>query len=408
VNKNNLIQVFEHNKLKIGENGFSENHFKALLEFNEQNNNKYFTPIYKGILFNSYVGVIQIGGLTIEILPKADNSDNKDLWQSVLLHMLKKCRKIQTENISETHLKKKYKSILEAYYELYLQEIEYLLKRGFIKQYKRIQSNQLALKGKLLFCHNIQKNLIHKEKFYCEHQTYNCDHLIHQILQKGLLILKKLNFGSLNDRINRILLEFDSVEKFNIEAKHFFKIKLNRKSQPYEKALNIAKMLILNFSPNINSGNENMLTLLFDMNQLWEEYIYRILYKHKPEGFLIQPQSSNYFWENKTIRPDIVISNASGEQFIIDTKWKILKDNSKPHDADLKQMFVYNLHWKSSKSMLLYPKINQEDSEFGSYHYKHLKNLPNQCKIGFINILINGQIKRGKELSDEIFRKCYD
>lgn len=405
MNRNKPIQVFEHHKLKIGENGFNENHFKALVEFNEQNNNKYFTPVYRGILFNSYVGVIQIGGLTIEILPKADNSDNKDLWQGVLLHMLKECRKIQVDNISETQLKKRYNSILEVYYELYLQEIEYLLKRGLIKKYKRIQSSQLALKGKLLFSQHIQKNIVHKEKFYCEHQNYNQNHLIHQILYKGLLVLKQLKISFLNDRINRLLLEFDSVERLNITAKHFSKIGFNRKSQPYEKSLNIAKMLILNYSPNISSGNENMLTLLFDMNKLWEEYIYRIIYKHRPKGFMVHPQSSDYFWENKTIRPDIVISKDNGEQFIIDTKWKILKDTSKPDDADLKQMFVYNLHWKSSKSMLLYPQINQEDSSFGNYHYKHLENLPNQCKIGFISILGKGKIKQGKDLSDEIFWK---
>ena len=78
------IQVFEFQKLKIGQNGFNSDHFKALVQFNENNNNKYFTPVYQGILFNSYVGVIQIGGLTIEILPKADNSNNKSLWRDVV------------------------------------------------------------------------------------------------------------------------------------------------------------------------------------------------------------------------------------------------------------------------------------------------------------------------------------
>ena len=139
------IQIFEFQKLKIGQNGFNSDHFKALVQFNENNNNKYFTPVYQGILFNSYVGVIQIGGLTIEILPKADNSNNKSLWRDVLLHMLKECRYLQVDNVSETNLKRRYNSILDVYFEIYLKELEYLIKRGFIKKYKRKQSNQSAL-----------------------------------------------------------------------------------------------------------------------------------------------------------------------------------------------------------------------------------------------------------------------
>jgi 5-methylcytosine-specific restriction enzyme subunit McrC len=42
------------------------------------------------------------------------------------------------------------------------------------------------------------------------------------------------------------------------------------------------------------------------MNKLWEEYICRILQKHK------------------TIRPDTLITNDNNENFVIDTKWKIL------------------------------------------------------------------------------------
>ena len=34
------IQVFEFQKLKIGQNGFNSDHFKALVQFNEHNNNK--------------------------------------------------------------------------------------------------------------------------------------------------------------------------------------------------------------------------------------------------------------------------------------------------------------------------------------------------------------------------------
>lgn len=416
MNKKNFIQVFEYQKLKFtDENDFSETHFDAMVKFNEKSGNKYFTSIYNGIQFNSYVGVIQIGGLTIEILPKADKNSNPDksLWQNVLLNMLKVCKHIQVDKVSETGLKKKNNSILDVYFEMFLKELESLLQNGLIKKYRRIESNQNALRGKLVFSQNIQKNLVHKEKFYCEHQVYDKDHLIHQILLKALLILDTIVNPRLKDRVKRLLFEFENYSEIEVNSITFEKIVLNRKSQPYSKSLEIAKMIILNYSPNLNSGKQQMLTLLFDMNKLWEEYIYRILKKHNSESHKeIFSQSRDYFWEHKTIRPDIVIKNTqTHETFIIDTKWKIV-DSNNPSDDDLKQMFAYNLHWKAEKSLLLYPKIEQEDSSLGSYHYNPTLNIneeyikiKNQCKLGFIDLVENNGLKESHLIAEEILLK---
>ena len=393
------IQVFEYQKIRYDDSGkFRKHHFDAMVKFNELHQNKYFTIIHKGIRFGNYVGVIQVGGLTIEILPKADNNENadKNLWQNVLLNMLKICKRIQVETVSETQLKKRYRSILDVYFELYLNEIERLVKKGLIKKYRKNQSNQTALKGKLLFSQNIQQNLVHKERFYCEHQVYDKNHLLHQILYKGLLILKNFINDALKDKLNRLLFEFQDFENINIQKKHFDQIIFDRKNHDYQKAIEIAKIIILNFSPSLNYGNENLLTLLFDMNALWEEYIFRILQKHKTDEMEVSFQNSDKFWENKRIRPDIVLKTKD-ETFIIDTKWKIVEANN-PSDDDLKQMFVYNLHWKAEKTLLLYPKINQIDSDFGMFHYD---NLGKKCKLGFVDITdLNSEM-----IAQEIFQK---
>jgi len=409
MNNKNFIQVFEYQKLKLGDAkfpDFEERHFDALTKYNEKNQNKYYTVIHKGVQFNSFVGVIQIGGLTIEILPKADidnsNSEQqKKKWQSVLLNMLRVCKHITVDNVSETNLSKRYNSILEVYFEMYLNEIENLVKRGLIKKYRRVQSNQLALRGKLMFSQNIQSNLVHKERFYCEHQIYDKEHLLHLVLLKGLKVLDSLVNTHLKDKLNRLLFEFSDYKEVNINATHFDKISLNRKTLVYQKSVEIAKMLILNYAPNLNSGNDNMLTLLFDMNKLWEEYIYRILQKHKPEGYKVNFQNHTNFWEHKKIRPDIVIEDEIGKQFVIDTKWKIV-DSNNPSDDDLKQMFAYNLHWDAEKSMLLYPKTNQVDSKFGLYPYK---NLNNTCKLGFINVMNHNALRDSNEIALEIYKK---
>ena len=400
-----FIQVFEHQRLKYNDSGdFQKCHFDAMVKFNELHQNKYFTIGHNGIVFKNYVGVVQVGGLTIEILPKADKKADadKNLWQSVLLNMLKVCKRIRVESVSETQLKKRHHSILDVYFELYLAEIERFVNKGLIKRYQKNQSNQNALKGKLLFAKNIQQNLVHRERFYCEHQVYDRNHLLHQILYKGLRILKTFVNDALKDRLNRLLFEFQEIENIEISEKHFRKIVFDRKNSDYQKVFDIAKIIILNYSPSLNYGSENLLTLLFDMNALWEEYIFRILQKHKKDEEKVSRQDSKKFWKNKCIRPDIILQ-VEQKTFVIDTKWKIIETNN-PSDEDLKQMFVYNLHWDAEKALLLYPKTGQTDSSFEEFHYDNLDE-KKKCKTGFVDITEGGSIKSSEKIAEEIFSK---
>ena len=126
-------------------------------------------------------------------------------------------------------------------------------------------------------------------------------------------------------------------------------------------------MIILNYAPDIKGGDENMLALLFDMNKLWEEYVYRMLKRASTEPTKIKFQNRQNFWNTKTIKPDIVIENWNGKDYVIDTKWKMV-DPKSPGDDDLKQMYAYNMYWDVDLSMLLYPFCGYNNSVKGIYH----------------------------------------
>ncbi|MBL7704913.1 MAG: hypothetical protein JNM21_05120 [Taibaiella sp.] len=403
-----ILRVFEHTKVKYDDNGdFKKSHFDNLVLFNEQHKNKYFTIIHKGILFNSYVGVIQSGNLILEILPKVDNQPETDntklLWQDILIRMLKVCNYLKVDNVSEASLKKRYNSLMDIYFEMFISEVENLVRSGLIKKYQKNQNNSTALKGKLLFSKNIQKNLTHKERFFCEFQEYNKDHLIHQILLRALSILDTFPHIGFQDRINRLLLVFSDYKQVNIASSHFESIVYNRKNKVYSKAIEIAKMIILNYSSNLNGGKTLMLTLLFDMNNLWEEFIHKILHKHNFQSLLINAQSSKTFWANKTIRPDIVIEKES-KTIVVDTKWKVIQNNN-PSDDDVKQMFAYNLVFKAERSYLLYPRVNQMDSDYGEYTYIHKDLGGNWCKTIFVDVVHNNEMISSEEIAKSIWRK---
>lgn len=358
------IQVFEYEHLFYKEHGFTKSHWEALGWYNEKQGGRFFSLTPKGVKFNQYVGVIQVGNLTIEILPKISRvgeKENKGEWQKVLIDMLQECRWMRVYAHEKAVLRFKANSILEAYLELFLQECEELVRQGLVKKYRAIDKNCSALKGKLLFQKQIQVNLVHKEKFYTSHQVYDLENIYNQILLKAAKLIPILSQSPfLKDRVYNLILSYPELEDISVNQSTFQNLVYDRKTIRYKEAIEIAAMLLLNYRPDISSGQNHILAILFDMNNLWEEYVYRQIIRNNIHGWLIVPQEYQTVWKkdnsntSKGVKPDIVIKGG-GKKLIIDTKWKLPEDDD-PDDADLKQMFMYNEYWEGANAVLLYPK----------------------------------------------------
>jgi len=404
------IQVFEHGFLAIDTQGFELKHFIALSKVNTLHKYKFFDLKHNGVVFKQFVGVIQVDNLTIEILPKIDryeseDKDTKTKWRDVLLEMLKVTRKLKIQQVGQANVSRQSIHLLDIYFEWFLSEVQLLIHQGLIKQYYKKTGNVKALKGKLEFSGHIQKNLAHKERFYTTHQVYDKDHLIHQILGQALDIIAHLSKGTyLYSKCKTVQLNFPEVKEITANESTFSKVPKSLKTAPYETAVSIARLIILNYAPNISSGSEKMLALLFDMNSLWEEYVVVRLkqaVQESSEHIQVYWQNSKSIWNGITIRPDIVLEKDNKVALIIDTKWKNI-DDSNPSTHDLRQMYVYNEYWKSKRSLLLYPSNSNNLNNFKSF--VQIKEDPNhQCGLGRISILNNeGKLDEsiGKHLVD--------
>lgn len=414
--KNKRIQVFEHQTIYFDQIYskilFEKKHYVALSKLNALHNNKYFTVLHNGICFKQFVGVIQIDNLTIEILPKIDNrTGDEQLWQSVLIEMLKVTKKLKIEKLENANVKKQQVYLLDIYFEWFLKEVKLLIHQGLIKQYYKETGNVKTLKGKLEFSAHIRQNLVHKERFYTTHQIYDKNHLIHQILSHTINIIEEVSKGSyLFHKCKTLKLDFPEVSQINVTAHTFSKIVMSRKTFPYETALSLARFIILNYAPNISNGNEKMLALLFNMNSLWEEYVLVRLKNHTTKYDInVSGQQTKELWNNVRIRPDIIITrNFEHKDFnyIIDTKWKNI-DSSKPSTHDLRQMYVYNDYWIAEKSLLLYPSNKPKKCEFIKFENFGNKEDHHACAIGKINILNKDDSLKediGNEILELIFR----
>ena len=176
------FSVFEHQTLSVGDtqNGvtFTAAHFQNLFRFYQKKSTKFFKPTHNGIKFSHYVGALQTGDLTIEILPKADAKKPPDstLWQSVLLDLLRECKLIKMEGLTHAALRLRPNAILDLYVEIFLTEVERLLQEGLVKSYQRQEANLPILKGRLVVPKHIRKNQVQKDRFYVNFEKYDYNH----------------------------------------------------------------------------------------------------------------------------------------------------------------------------------------------------------------------------------------
>jgi 5-methylcytosine-specific restriction enzyme subunit McrC len=399
------ITVFEHSNLRTdrGEQRLTPRQLDTLQQFYGEKGVPYYSLINKGVRFNEYVGVIQVGKTVIEVLPKADKSDDTLKWRSVLLSMLQAVGIFDIHAPSSSSLRLRANSILDLYFELFVKEVEYLLRRGLVKKYRQTEGNRTTLKGSIQFARHISHNLIHKERFYVRHSTYDKEHDIHAIILKALKLLSQINTNpQLSSRLGALILDFPELYDIKITSSLFEKIVLDRKTQPYKNAVEIAKLILLNYHPDINTGNNNVLALMFDMNFLWEQFVYKSLQKHKGTSMTITAQNTKSFWKpasgyRSKMKPDIVLNKGTDQCVVLDTKWKNLNGYS-PSAADLRQMFVYMQYYGAQKVALVYPGTEYSHNSGKYYDHRVIsKEQLSEAECSIISLGVEQSVKQWEE-----------
>ena len=352
--------------------------FNALEQFVLKNETTQYLKIttkkgYKKILqAQNYVGIIQTkDGIIIEILPKISNVKYEEL-KKIVLKMLKTLKNSPFKNFNMAYLKKCKMPLFEIFISMFLDELSYLLKKGIKSDYIQKEDNLKFLKGKLNINKQIQKNFIHKERFYVEYDEFMRDRVENRLIKTTLYYLYKKSRSNKNQkRIREFLFIFDDVGLSNNIKADFKKVNLNRQMKDYKQLLLWSKIFLLGNSFSPYRGNDVAFALLFDMNLLFESYVGEYLKKHlKKHSFDVKLQDkSKYLVEEPKafmLKPDIIINKDKEDMIIADTKWKILskeKLNYGISQADMYQLYAYGTKYNCKKLFLIYPKEEVKKEE---------------------------------------------
>ena len=398
--KRDHITVFEHQAIKLNQviDGvkFDISRLKALRDYFGEKGVPFFSLTNNGVRFNEYVGVIQVGNTLFEVLPKADKNPSAKKWRNILIDMLRAVGSFDIKTPSHSNLKVKPNTVLDLYFELFIKEVEYLFHNGLVKQYRKKEGNVTALKGSLQFAQHLQQNLTHQERFYVRHTTYDVEHKLHFILFKTLRLLKQINTNAaLNSRIGNLLLNFPEMPEIKVSENTFDKLVLNRKTQSYTKAIEISRLILLQYHPDLSKGRNHVLALMFDMNKLWEQFVFVSLRKNKHPDMTVTAQTSRYFWQptngsRSAIRPDVVVNKDTDSCVVLDTKWKNLNGYN-PSPDDLRQMYVYHEYYGAKRVALVYPGNPKNGSTGNFYPSKFYDKMDKECSILLLEVPEKGE-----------------
>jgi 5-methylcytosine-specific restriction enzyme subunit McrC len=383
-----VITVYEHERLVVTEGGeFTQRHYESLVRYNQQHENRFFTPEYQRIKFNHHVGVIAVGGLTIEVLPKADGVGDEAKWQKALIQMLKVAHGLPLHEAGHAQLALRRTSVLEYFLRLFVEEVQRLVHRGLVKRYRKQAGVTTALKGRLDLPRHIRSSVVHKERFHVVHQVYDTDHVLHAIFRQTLELVEGITRDPITMGLAKdVQWAFEHVGVQHITTNSFDRIRLDRKTKTYSDALILAKLILLNYAPDVKGGQDHILSLLFDMNRLFELVVLWLMKRAAAQrtDIDILGQNSREFWDSQKIRPDILVKQQDELKCIIDTKWKLPKDE-RPADPDLKQMYVYNRQYGSAESVLLYPG-NKTGTQRIDFEEDRDRRRDHGCSVRFIEL----------------------
>ena len=327
-----------------------------------------------------WVGVVQVPGLQVEILPKLDALDSstelapsaQHTARSNLLYMLAEGGEVPVRNRDIARLATRKAPLSETLAAIFANRLRLELLRGPERYYQEREENLRTFKGKLLIGAHVRANAAHRERFFCRFDELCDDTPLNRIFKAACrLLLALTSTPATQDALRQCLLLLDGVSDVAVREADFAAITLTRQNQRFEDVFRFCRLLLSGRTPSVEAGKVRSFSLLFDMNKVFERFVCSVLCRHvapRIEGVRIFPQATKhhrYLMQTKEggvlrLEPDILIEH-EGRRLIMDTKWKLLAPGKRGRggvaDDDLRQLHSYLRRYGSARSVLLYPYI---------------------------------------------------
>lgn len=350
------------------------------------------------VTVQNHVGLIELkSGYQIQIMPKLNLGETPEETKDIFGKMLRSLKDFPAKVSNEASLKKDRMNLYEVFIDMYINDVQQLVKHGLKSSYLQVEDNLHFYKGKLLVGKHIKENATHKERFYVSYDEYLQNRAENRLIKSTLVKLSALTQSDLREkRIKQLLSMFDHVDESVNYGKDFSKVVIDRNMKDYERLIKWSKVFLLNKSFMTFTGETEARALLFPMEKLFEEYVAKELKKALRDDWTLTAQDRGYYLFDEPseifkLRPDIVLRKPDKTVIVMDTKWKkLVNDPQKNYgisQSDMYQMYAYSKKYKARDIWLLYPETADMNNQ-----RKHIfestinENSPTRVHLFFVNL----------------------
>ncbi|HWL08261.1 MAG TPA: McrC family protein [Planctomicrobium sp.] len=376
----------------------------------------------------SHVGVVQIPGLAVEILPKIDDATSPEARSTQetsfkqarhnLLYMLSVAGKLPFHERDLAALELQNLPMWEALIRVFVRRLLQELRRGQQHQYVYREERLGSVRGRILLSQQCSRSKGLEHHLFVGYDEFQNDTWLNRILKAACTrLLPVTRLSQTQQFLRESLLELADVKTRHIEPHHFDKVQMDRNSERFAELLEFCRLVFLGATPSPQSGQKSSFSLLFPMETLFEEFVGGILRRNAEYWGLqrsqvhLQAQSRRKWLLRDSqergrfrLKPDVIIDGPDGQPAVIlDTKWKRLlsdQEDSKNgvSQADIYQLYAYSHRYRCDNNILLFPKVSGVTCK--SYKLDG-SALERRLKVEFLDLNFNLRIQR-KRLLDEI------
>lgn len=365
------LVVYEYDRLVVGQEyasprgeteRFEAHHFSALAKYHDRTGTQAFELGHQSIRLRHHVGYLRVGPISLEVYPKLGRERADQDWRGLLLHMLRVVTGVRFAPQNHAPIKSRAGDLYDALLTRFLDVTHSLLREGLARSYREIEENSTAFRGRLLVGPHLRANPVRKERMFVAYEIHDADNLPNRILHRAVeRIQRTTSSPDLLRQAESALTQFPDVSSAPIRDADWLALRFDRRTERYREALTLARMLLRDERPDLRWGEQEVISLLFDMNALFEAYVEQAL--RGVPGVRVQAQRKEQFWQPSTgptssVKPDLLLfEDGSEAPMVVDTKWKIPK-SGRPSDEDLRQMFAYLQTFRGRQAVLVYPRAS--------------------------------------------------
>jgi 5-methylcytosine-specific restriction enzyme subunit McrC len=392
------ITFFEYDFKSFDVLGLERSHsiFQNLDQFNKSQAIEYIRIEHNGLRAMQYVGVISLGDMSVQILPKLDNDPEKPALSATrnLLHLLSYVYGIEPPPNHLANLQNQPSDWLEILTRLFATQLQQDIQQGMEHVYVQHEDLMPVLKGKWQMTQQLIRHPHIRHQFDVSYDEFSPNTALNQLFR----FVVQLLMHSTNDRTNQQLLR-DLDRCFDAVTVHRAKdipqlrerIRFTRLNDRFRTTYNFAVMLLDHLIPISTSGKSRSFAFMLDMNRLFEGFVAQFLIKHHQQIFgklwsnqiAVETQKVLYLAEKRPIqkkafqlRADLIFSSNHVTMIIGDTKYKLtsaLKPNHGIKREDIYQMVAYMIGYQCDQVLLIYPQ-----SEVEPFHIQFDIPMPSQ------------------------------